>query len=158
MAVVAMAMYGAKVVQADSVSDAAKAIAAIDVSGECVRIMQDKAVFRLVKLHGVRNAVANIIKQEMLSCGGDATVSQWTVNCSRPKTDVLLMGTLQQYRRLIIKMRMQAANFESEAKREEYKAVSGELSAALAKDIRDLAEPNANGQSRAEAKYSSLAK
>lgn len=127
-------MYGAKIVGADSVSAAAKEIAAIDVSGECVQIMKSKAVFRLIRLHGVRNAVANIIKQEMLSVGGDATVSQWTVNCSKPKTDVLLMGTLKHYRVIIAKMRQQGFGVGGE-KQEEYKAISEELSAVLKKEL-----------------------
>ncbi len=127
-------MYAAKIVKASAISDAAKEIAAIDVSGECVRIMKDKAIFRLVKLHSVRNAVGNILKQEMLACGGDATVSQWTVNCSRPTTDVLMMGTLQQYKRLISKMRVQGAHLDTGKKRE-YKALSEELSAILRGDL-----------------------
>lgn len=127
-------MYGAKIVKADSISDVSKEIAAIGVSGECIQIMKNKAIFRLVKLHGVRNAVANILKQEMLSCGGDATVSQWAVNCSRPKTDILLMGTLKHYRIIIAKMRQQGAHLPGE-KKEEYKAISEELSAVLKKDL-----------------------
>jgi hypothetical protein len=70
----------------------------------------------------------------MLSCGADATVSQWTVNCARPKTNVLLMGTLKHYRHIIAKMRMQAAHLPAE-KKGEYKAISEELSKALKKDI-----------------------
>jgi hypothetical protein len=128
-------MYDAKVVNASSVSEAADEIGKIDVCGECVRIMKDKAVFRIVKLHNVRNAVANIIKQEMLACGGDATVSQWTVNCSRPKTDGLIMGTVKHYRLLIAKMRRQAMPL-GDAKKAEYKALSEELSAILVADLK----------------------
>lgn len=127
-------MYGAKIVKADSVSQAAKEIAAIDVSGECVQIMKNKALFRLIKLHGVRNAVASILKQEMLAVGGDATVSQYTVNCAKPKTDVLLMGTLKHYRIIIAKMRQQGFGVGGE-KKEEYKAISEELSSLLRKDL-----------------------
>ena len=127
-------MYNAKTVKISSVQAAAAAISKIGVSQDCIRIMRDKAVFRLVKLRNVRNAVANILKQEMLASGADATVSQWTVNCSRPATDVLLMGTLQHYKRLIAKMRMQAAHLPG-GKKEEYKAISEEISAALKKDL-----------------------
>ena len=129
-----MPMFNAKVVAASTVPEAAAKIAAIDVSEECVRIMRDKAVFRLVKLCGVRNAVASILKQEMLACGADAAVSQWTVNCSRPATDVLLMGTIKHYRHLIVKMRRQAAQLPPE-KMKEYKAISEELSSLLKKDL-----------------------
>ncbi|MEM4633840.1 MAG: hypothetical protein QW275_01665 [Candidatus Anstonellaceae archaeon] len=129
-------MYQAKLVKADTIEEASKQIRAIDVSEECVRIMRDKAVFRLVKLHNVRNAVANIIKQEMISSGGDATVSQWTVNCSRPTTDVLLMGTIKHYKLLIAKMRMQGAHRPTEEKKNEYKAISEEISKLLEHDLR----------------------
>lgn len=96
--------------------------------------MGRKAVFRLIKLKGVRNAVANILKQEMLSSGGDATVSQWTVNCSRPKTDVLLMGTAKQLEHVIVKMRMQAQGL-SLGKKSEYKAIAEELASVLKKSL-----------------------
>ena len=129
-------MYNAKLVKADSVLAASKEIASIDVCEECVRIMRDKAVFRLVRLRSVRNAVANIIKQEMISAGGDATVSRWTVNCSQPETDVLLMGTIKQYKLLIAKMRMQGAARPTDEKKSEYKAVCEELSETLAADLK----------------------
>jgi len=129
-------VYKAKLVEADSISKAASAIAKIDVCDECVRIMRDKAIFRLVKLHGVRNAVANILKQEMISSGGDATVSQWTVNCSRPKTDVLLMGTIKHYKLLIAKMRMQGAYRPTSEKKNEYKSLCEDLSEALKADLK----------------------
>jgi len=127
-------VYKAKLVKADSVAAAAKEIAAIDVSEECVQIMKNKAVFRLVKLHGVRAAPASIIKQEMLAVGADAAVSQWTVSCEKPRTDVLLMGTLKHYRALVAKMRQQGARLPG-GKKEEYKAIAEEISAALKADL-----------------------
>jgi len=72
-------------------------------------IMAPKAIFRVVKLHSVRSGMANIIKQEMLSIGGEAAVSKGTVNCSVPETDILLMGTLKHYKLLIDKMKSQVA-------------------------------------------------
>ena len=63
-------MFVAKLINAATVKDAEKEIKSIDVSDDCVAIMMNKALFRLVKLHGVRNAVANILKQEMLAWAG----------------------------------------------------------------------------------------
>lgn len=40
--------------------------------------------------------VANIIKQEMLSIGGDAAVHRSSIACSVPSSDILIMGTLKQ--------------------------------------------------------------
>jgi len=100
-----------------------------------IKIMLPKAVSHLVKLNSVSNIAANILKQEMLSIGADATVSQWTVDCSKPKTDVLLMGTLKHYKHLIVKMRQQGAARPTAEKKDEYKAVADELSALLKKDL-----------------------
>lgn len=123
-------MYGAKIIRPSSMREAEEEIRSIGVSEECVRIMRDKAVFLLLRLKGVRNAPANILKQEALACGSDATVSRWTVDCSRPKTDVLLMGTLRQLKHVAVKMRMQSHGLPA-AKKKEYAALSEEISEAL---------------------------
>ena len=51
--------------------------------------------------------IANIIKQEMLSIGGDAAVARGSVACSIAFTDVLIMGTLKQISALIKKIEKQ---------------------------------------------------
>lgn len=71
-----------------------------------IRIMIPKAVFRAVKIHGVSAKAANIIKQEMLSKGGEAALRREAVT-GEGETDVLLLGTERQYRRLIKKLRLQ---------------------------------------------------
>ena len=51
--------------------------------------------------------VANIIKQEMLSIGGDAAVARGSIDSSIGSTDVLIMGTLKQISALIKKIEKQ---------------------------------------------------
>jgi dihydropteroate synthase len=58
-------------------------------------------------LEGVPCKVANIIKQEMLSLGGDAAVTRGAVACSVDLTDVVLMGSVKQLRRFADKMASQ---------------------------------------------------
>jgi dihydropteroate synthase len=58
-------------------------------------------------IEGLKPKVSNIIKQEMLSLGGDAAVSRGTVDCSVEKTDVLIMGTEKQVLRFIDKISLQ---------------------------------------------------
>jgi len=60
-----------------------------------------------VLLESVPCKVANILKQEMLSLGGDAAVARGTVGCTIPETDVLVMGTRKQLNRLVEKLTMQ---------------------------------------------------
>ena len=57
-----------------------------------------------VCLEGIRPRTANIIKQEMLSLGGDAAVSRGTIDCSVDVTDVILMGTEKQLDRFAEKV------------------------------------------------------
>lgn len=68
--------------------------------------MEPKAVFRCIKLKNIPCRSANIIKQEMLSKGGEAAVKRDALS-SVGHTDVLLMGTLKQYRLLIKKLKVQ---------------------------------------------------
>lgn len=50
---------------------------------------------------------ANILKQEMLSLGGDAAVARGTVACSIDRTDCVLIGTPKQLGRLCRKLKSQ---------------------------------------------------
>jgi dihydropteroate synthase len=69
--------------------------------------MRDKAGFLVLKAHGLKAPAANILKQEMLSVGGDAAVGRGVVNCSVERTDVLIFGTRKQLRALVRKLKPQ---------------------------------------------------
>ena len=128
-------MFEAKILKFNSEKEAKEEIRKIDVSEDAVQIMAPKGVFRVIKLHNVRNAVGNILKQEMLSLGGECVVSQYTVNCSKPRTDALLFGTVKHYIALIQKMKMQGWVLEKE-KELEYKALAAELEEALKESLK----------------------
>ncbi len=55
----------------------------------------------------LRAAAANILKQELLSLGGDAAVARGTVSCSIETTDVLLIATRKQLQELCDKLAQQ---------------------------------------------------
>lgn len=74
--------------------------------------MSTKYIFLVIKLHQIRNASANILKQEMLSLGGEAAVHKYTVNCKVSETDVLLAGTLKIYLKLISKLKSQVLDLK----------------------------------------------
>jgi dihydropteroate synthase len=69
--------------------------------------MADKARFVALRAEGLKAPAANILKQEMLSLGGDAAVARGVVNCSAPTSDVLILGTRKQIRGLLKKLRPQ---------------------------------------------------
>ncbi len=68
--------------------------------------LEPKAVFRCIKLKNIPCIAANLIKQEMLSKGGEAAVKRETL-FAQGHTDVLLMGTIKHYRLLIKKLKLQ---------------------------------------------------
>ncbi len=96
-----------EIVVFNSIDEAQKAIEDIGAYGYGAAHMAYKSVFRVVKIKDVRIPAANILKQEMLSKGGEAAVAGGVINCSIPLTDVLLMGTLNQYRNVIETLKLQ---------------------------------------------------
>jgi dihydropteroate synthase len=60
-----------------------------------------------ILLEGLECKVANILKQEMLSVGGDAAVARQSVACAVERTDAVLMGTAKQMKRLAEKISSQ---------------------------------------------------
>ena len=81
-----------------------------------IKIMLQKRIFRIVKLYNIRNAIANILKQEMLSLGGEVAINKGCVNCTVEKSDVLIMGTLKQFKELVRKMYAQVSESKQIAK------------------------------------------
>ena len=90
-----------EILSINSINDAKKAMASVDCTPEGISIMAEKAVFRTIKIDKLNTKAANILKQSMLSKGGDAAISRHCVDLSRDVTDVILMGTLKQYRAVI---------------------------------------------------------
>jgi len=79
----------------------------IGVSKEGRRILASKASFYLIKLEDVPSQAANLLKQEMLSIGADAAIKKEIASFSVKKSDVLLMGTEAQYKKVIPRLRKQ---------------------------------------------------
>jgi dihydropteroate synthase len=82
-----------------SSAEAERELAAIHVDPFNIRNMAPKMVLRLLLLEGVNAREGSLLKQEMLSLGGDAALSGNTLEGDSPGT-VILMGTEKQLRRL----------------------------------------------------------
>ncbi len=72
-----------------------------------IEAMKNKAANLNIYLDKQSCKVANIIKQEMLSIGGDAAVARGSVACSVESTDILIMGTPKQILTLAGKIKNQ---------------------------------------------------
>ena len=96
-----------RLLHVQSASEAADQLKAIGVEPYGIASMAPKMRHLNVLVEGLTPKVANIIKQEMLSQGGDAAVSRGCVDCSVRRTDVLIMGTGKQIHRFIEKAGLQ---------------------------------------------------
>ncbi len=100
-------MFHLRYLQISSPTEAARVLKDIGVDPYGIEAMVPKMSGVNIRLEGIKPAVANIIKQEMLSLGGDAAVSRGTIDCTVRRTDVILMGTEKQLTRFIGKISQQ---------------------------------------------------
>ena len=69
-----------------------------------VKLMEGKTLHFNLKMEEIDPRTANVLKQEMLSLGGDVAVDRRGLDCSIKQTDALLMGTQKHFERLILKL------------------------------------------------------
>ena len=96
-----------KKIEIRTIDEAGDVFQRIGVDAYGIGAMAKKAIHINLLLEKQPCKVANILKQEMLSLGGDAAVARGSVACSIPETDVLIMGTLKQIAALITKIEKQ---------------------------------------------------
>ena len=72
-----------------------------------IKIMLPKAVTFLIRLNALSNIAANILKQEMLSLGGDVAIARGALTGKTKKTGCLIIGQHYQLRSLIHKLKLQ---------------------------------------------------
>ena len=102
-----------KMLQILNVDEADAAISSVGADPGGVAIMREKAVFRVLRLAKVPIRAAIIIKQTFLAHGAEAAVSQETAGLSAENTDMILMGTLAQYKIVLAKLRQQPFGLRS---------------------------------------------
>ena len=69
-----------------------------------VKLMEGKTLHFNLKVEGIEPRTANLLKQELLSLGGDVAVDGRGLDCSAKQTDALLMGTQKHFEKLILKL------------------------------------------------------
>jgi dihydropteroate synthase len=99
--------YNLRVVLIKDQEDAKKALVEVGTDQPGSRWMAPKAVHRVIRIKNLNSKAAVILKQEMLSRGGEVALSRGVGNFSVEETDCLLMGTLRQYDELRKKLKMQ---------------------------------------------------
>jgi dihydropteroate synthase len=100
-------MMELRVLDIRDMEEAARELRALGVHSGGIEIMAPKSVLRVIKVCGISSDALNIIKQEMLSAGGDCAVA-WDAFVKRRKdTEGLIIGTAAQIGRLCVKLQKQ---------------------------------------------------
>ncbi len=91
-------------VEIKTLQDAEKEIQKIGSDPQSIAIMAPKAVSKNIKLENVMLQDAIIIKQDMLSVGGEVAVPRNTFELHDKTGDLLIMGNLKQLYDLVEKL------------------------------------------------------
>ena len=118
-----MGRFSPRLLALQTPEHAARELRRIAVDGYGIVEMVPKMRTLCVHLPQLECRQANILKQEMLSLGGDAAVARGTVACSIDRTDCILIGTAKQLTRLCLKLKAQPFGLP---------ALAGELDRLLA--------------------------
>lgn len=97
----------AEILKIDDTKSAEEELRGIGADERGVAILREKAVFRTVKLKDVPLKAAILLKQTFLAKGGDAAVSRGVAGLTAETTDMVLMGTLKEYRQAIAVLKAQ---------------------------------------------------
>ncbi|MCB4791794.1 MAG: dihydropteroate synthase [Elusimicrobia bacterium] len=97
----------ARIIEINKESDAIERIKDTGADLSSLKLMSSKTLFRNILLEKIDNRAANLIKQEILSLGGDAAVNWQVSRFSKGVSDVLLMATEKQLNSLIKKFEKQ---------------------------------------------------
>ncbi len=99
-----MTDYNPKIVDIKTLDDAKDAIKKIGSDPYSVDIMAPKAISKVIKISNVVLQDAVIIKQDMLSIGGEVAVPKNTFELYKEKGDILIIGTIKQLFELVKKL------------------------------------------------------
>jgi len=96
--------YNPSIIELKTLKEAKEAIRKIGSDSESIDIMAPKAITKVIKLENVILQDAIIIKQDMLSIGGEVAVPKDTFKLINKTGDILIIGSLKQLNELVIKL------------------------------------------------------
>ena len=99
-----MKKYKSQIVDIKTLEDAKAAIKDIGSDPLSIDIMAPKAISKVIKLENIVLQDAIIIKQDMLSIGGEVAVPKYTFKLLNKTGDILIIGTIKQLNELVEKL------------------------------------------------------
>ncbi len=100
-----MSNHNPEFIKINTLNDAKKEIKKIGSDKYSIDIMAPKAITKVIKLKNVTLQDAIIIKQDMLSIGGEVAVPRNTFELKEEKADILVIGNLTQHNTLVEKLK-----------------------------------------------------
>jgi len=108
--------YNPKFIDVKTLQDARKEIKKIGSDPQSIEIMAPKAVSKVIKLENVLLQDAIIIKQDMLSIGGEVAVPKNTFQLHDKTGDILIIGTIKHLNELVCKLNRHYSRLKEIAK------------------------------------------
>jgi len=105
------------IIEIKTLKDAKREIRKIGSDPQSIDIMAPKAILKVIKIENVILQDAIIIKQDMLSVGGEVAVPKDTFKLHSKTGDILVIGTLKQLTDLIVKLNRHYSRLKNVAKK-----------------------------------------
>jgi len=121
-----MTNHNPKLINIKTLENAKEEIEKIGSDPYSIEIMAPKAILKVIKLENVVLQDAIIIKQDMLSIGGEVAVPKKTFELREKTGEILIIGTIKQLNELVKKLNRHYSRL---------KKISEELSLLL-KDVK----------------------
>ena len=99
-----MTEHNPHIINITTLENAKEEIRKIGSDSPSVEIMAPKAISKVIKLENVVLQDAIIVKQDMLSIGGEVAVPKNTFELHEKTGDILIIGTLKQLKELVEKL------------------------------------------------------
>ena len=111
-----MSEYNPYIIDVKTLQDAKEAIREIGSDPQSIDIMAPKAISKIIKLENIVLQDAIIIKQDMLSIGGEVAVPKNTFDLHEETGNILVIGTLKQLNELVDKLNRHYSRLKNIAK------------------------------------------
>ena len=99
-----MTEYHLSFIPISNIDEAKREIETIGSDPKSIDIMAPKAILKVIKLHNIILQDAIIIKQDMLSIGGEVAIPKEAFELKEKRADLLIMGTIKQLQDLVGKL------------------------------------------------------
>ena len=111
-----MTEHNPSIINIKTLADAKKEIQSIGSDPNSIEIMAPKTILKVIKLENIILQDAIIIKQDMLSIGGEVAVPKNTFQLHDKTGNILIIGTLKQQHELVEKLNRHYSRIKNIAK------------------------------------------